>query len=84
MSDQPAHGTQDYADDPRNDAVLVYVNGEPNPGSRRWCRCSTPDSCSATTRGRACGSNAGIELTNVLLIRYPREVLASYTKTRAR
>jgi branched-chain amino acid aminotransferase len=28
MSDQPAHGTHDYADDPRNDAVLVYVNGE--------------------------------------------------------
>ena len=31
MSDQPAHGTQDYADDPRNDAVLVYVNGELKP-----------------------------------------------------
>jgi branched-chain amino acid aminotransferase len=31
MSDQPAHGTHDYADDPRNDAVLVYVNGELEP-----------------------------------------------------
>ncbi len=31
MSDQPAHGTHDYADDPRNDAVLVYVNGELKP-----------------------------------------------------
>jgi branched-chain amino acid aminotransferase len=28
MRDQPTHGTHDYADDPRNDAVLVYVNGE--------------------------------------------------------
>jgi branched-chain amino acid aminotransferase len=31
MSDQPAHGTHDYADDPRNDDVLVYVNGELKP-----------------------------------------------------
>ena len=31
MSDEPAHGTHDYADDPRNDAVLVYVNGELKP-----------------------------------------------------
>ena len=31
MSDQPAHGTHDYADDPRNDGVLVYVNGELKP-----------------------------------------------------
>ena len=31
MSDQPAHSTRDYADDPRNDAVLVYVNGELKP-----------------------------------------------------
>jgi branched-chain amino acid aminotransferase len=31
MSDQPAHGTHDYADDPRNDDVLVYVNGELRP-----------------------------------------------------
>ena len=34
MSDQPAHGTHDYADDPRNDAVLVYVNGELTPRER--------------------------------------------------
>ena len=31
MSDEPAHGTHDHADDPRNDAVLVYVNGELKP-----------------------------------------------------
>jgi branched-chain amino acid aminotransferase len=31
MSEQPAHGTHDYADDPRNDGVLVYVNGELKP-----------------------------------------------------
>jgi hypothetical protein len=32
MSDQPAHGTHDYADDPRNDAVPVSVNGELSTG----------------------------------------------------
>jgi branched-chain amino acid aminotransferase len=31
MSDQPAHGTHDYADDPRNENVLVHVNGELKP-----------------------------------------------------
>ena len=31
MSDQPAHGTHDHADDPRNENVLVYVNGELRP-----------------------------------------------------
>jgi branched-chain amino acid aminotransferase len=34
MVDQPAHGTHDYVDDPRNDAVLVYVNGELTPRDR--------------------------------------------------
>jgi branched-chain amino acid aminotransferase len=34
MTDQPAHGTHDYADDPRNDAVLVYVNGDLVPRAR--------------------------------------------------
>jgi hypothetical protein len=32
MGDQSAHGTHDYADDPRNDAVLVYMNGELSTG----------------------------------------------------
>jgi hypothetical protein len=32
MNDQPAHGTHDYGGDPRNDAVLVYVNGELSSG----------------------------------------------------
>ena len=27
MTDDPAHGTHDYVDDPRNDAILVHVNG---------------------------------------------------------
>jgi branched-chain amino acid aminotransferase len=28
MTNQPTYGTHDYADDPRNDDVLVYVSGE--------------------------------------------------------
>jgi branched-chain amino acid aminotransferase len=31
MTNEPAHGTHDYSDDPRNDEVLVYVNGELRP-----------------------------------------------------
>ena len=31
MPDQPAHGVHDYEDDPRNDDVLVYVNGVLTP-----------------------------------------------------
>jgi branched-chain amino acid aminotransferase len=31
VSDQALHGTHDYADDPRNDDVVVYVNGELRP-----------------------------------------------------
>ena len=32
MSDeQQVHGTHEYVDDPRNDAVLIYVNGELKP-----------------------------------------------------
>jgi branched-chain amino acid aminotransferase len=30
-TDQALHGTHDYADDPRNDDILVYVNGELRP-----------------------------------------------------
>ncbi|HEX6420105.1 MAG TPA: aminotransferase class IV [Acidimicrobiales bacterium] len=33
MADQAVHGVHDYEDDPRNDAVLVYVNGELRPRS---------------------------------------------------
>ena len=28
VTDQVVHGVHEYDDDPRNDAVLVYVNGE--------------------------------------------------------
>jgi branched-chain amino acid aminotransferase len=31
---QPAHGTQDHEDDPRNDDVLIHVNGELVPRAR--------------------------------------------------
>ena len=31
MTDQVVHGVHEYDDDPRNDAVLVYVNGELKP-----------------------------------------------------
>jgi branched-chain amino acid aminotransferase len=31
VSDQTLHGTHDYADDPRNEDVLVHVNGELRP-----------------------------------------------------
>ncbi|HEV7763215.1 MAG TPA: aminotransferase class IV [Acidimicrobiales bacterium] len=31
MSDQALHGTHDYAEDPRNDEVVVYVNGDLRP-----------------------------------------------------
>jgi branched-chain amino acid aminotransferase len=31
VSDQALHGTHDYADDPRNDDIVVYVNGELRP-----------------------------------------------------
>ncbi|MGH3502840.1 MAG: aminotransferase class IV [Nocardioidaceae bacterium] len=33
MTDQPAHGTHDYAEDPRNDAILISINGELKPRS---------------------------------------------------
>ena len=28
MADQVVHGVHDYDEDPRNDAVLIYVSGE--------------------------------------------------------
>jgi hypothetical protein len=52
MSGQAVHGAHEYADDPRNDDVLIHVNGELTRRQRRWCRCSTRASCSATGCGK--------------------------------
>ena len=54
-----AHGTHDYVDDPRNERILICVNGELVPASGRSCRCSTRASSSATACGRACACAAG-------------------------
>ena len=58
MTDPAGHGVHDYEDDPRNDTVLVMVNGALTHGPRPWCRCSTPGSCSATGCGRGFGCTA--------------------------
>ena len=51
-----AKGTHEYRDDPRNEDILIYVNGELVPRDRgHRSPCSTAASSWETGSGRACG-----------------------------
>ncbi len=52
-------GAHDHATDPRNDEILIWVNGELKPRAEAVVRSSTPASCSATASGRGSGSHGG-------------------------
>jgi branched-chain amino acid aminotransferase len=58
MNTPATDSAQAYVSDPRNESVLVYVNGRFVPRARPWSRCSMPASASATAYGKGCGWRA--------------------------